>query len=185
MFKRFGLGFAAGYVLGARGGEKRYKQLTELADKLQELPAVRTFTEDGGQAVVEGTRRVAGAIRQRLGEMGTAHGDEMREPAGDDEGEMGEDEDHSGRHVVDEDDAGEDATDEDDAGEDATDEDDAWEDDATDEDDAGEDATDEDDAGESRRGAKGAERPRRTARRSFASSISELAAGALERGKVA
>ena len=154
MFKRFGLGFAAGYVLGARGGEKRYKQLTELADKLQELPAVRTFTEDGGQAVVEGTRRVAGAIRQRLGEMGTAHGDEMREPAGDDEGEMGEDEDHSGRHVVDEDDAGE-------------------------------DATDEDDAGESRRGAKGAERPRRTARRSFASSISELAAGALERGKVA
>lgn len=41
MFKRFTSGFAVGYVFGARAGQKRYEELTELAERALESPLLR------------------------------------------------------------------------------------------------------------------------------------------------
>ena len=38
---------AVGYVLGARAGDKRYKQITSLAERALDIPAVNRVVESG------------------------------------------------------------------------------------------------------------------------------------------
>lgn len=40
MFKRFSVGFAVGYVLGAREGRERYEEITALGERALEVPWV-------------------------------------------------------------------------------------------------------------------------------------------------
>jgi hypothetical protein len=45
-----GLGFAAGYVLGARAGRERYQQLKQQATRLAERPQVKQVTQRVAEA---------------------------------------------------------------------------------------------------------------------------------------
>jgi hypothetical protein len=61
VFKRFSAGFAVGYVLGSKAGEKRYKQIAELGEKVLDVPAISSlhdragelFTADNGRQVLQ------------------------------------------------------------------------------------------------------------------------------------
>ena len=73
MFRRFGLGFAVGYVFGARAGEKRYEEMTDLAHRVLDNPAAAQVTERvRGVATMDAGRRLVGGLRDRV----TGTGDE-------------------------------------------------------------------------------------------------------------
>ncbi len=57
-FKRFVLGFASGYVAGARAGRERYEQITRLGQRVMELPGVRDRAESVRGAVEQRARSV-------------------------------------------------------------------------------------------------------------------------------
>jgi hypothetical protein len=65
MFKRFTAGFGVGYVLGARAGQKRYEQITELAERAMEVPFVSQMVESGRGRAMESGRRVFETIKDR------------------------------------------------------------------------------------------------------------------------
>jgi hypothetical protein len=76
------IGFAAGYVLGAKAGRQRYEQIREWWQKLNGNAAVQRVTENakqlageagrkGLEAVQGGVGKVTGAVRNRLGENGS------------------------------------------------------------------------------------------------------------------
>lgn len=81
MLKRFGLGFAIGYVLGARGGDRHYEQITAAARRVGELPGVRDLVADGPGSARDAGRRLMETLRDRFG------GDGRDEP--DDEDDAG------------------------------------------------------------------------------------------------
>jgi hypothetical protein len=110
MLKRFGLGFAIGYVLGARGGDRHYEQITAAARRVGELPGVRDLVADGPDSAREAGRRLMETLRDRFG------GDGRDEP--DDEEDAGAEEDE-----LDEDDLRDEAEEDDERGEDESGED--------------------------------------------------------------
>src|SRR5579859_6057281 len=65
MFKRFTAGFGVGYVLGARAGQKRYEQITELAERALEVPFVNQLVEDGRGRAMESGRRMFETLKDR------------------------------------------------------------------------------------------------------------------------
>jgi hypothetical protein len=68
-----GLGFAAGYVLGAKAGRERYQQLKEQASRLAERPEVKQATRRVADTTIgklqqsprasAGLQRPAGSLR--------------------------------------------------------------------------------------------------------------------------
>ena len=95
MFKRFTAGVAVGYVLGARAGQKRYDQITELADRALDIPFVERLADSGRSMAMDQGRRMVAGIKDRAQWNGsdTPHGGNDAE---DDEVEAGYDEDDDG-----------------------------------------------------------------------------------------
>ena len=83
MFKRIGLGFAAGYIVGARKGEKNYERLVDATQKIRELPAVKKLSDQGLDSLRDRAEELMERIRSSF------QGDEEGEPEGeyDEEGE--------------------------------------------------------------------------------------------------
>ena len=52
----FIVGFAVGYVVGARAGRERYEQIKQAGQKVAESPAVRKATQAAGQKATELTK---------------------------------------------------------------------------------------------------------------------------------
>jgi hypothetical protein len=52
----FIVGFAVGYVVGARAGRERYDQIKQAGQKVAESPAVRKATQAAGQKATELTK---------------------------------------------------------------------------------------------------------------------------------
>jgi hypothetical protein len=81
MFKRFTTGMVVGYVLGARAGEKRYDQITDLAERAREIPLVERLTDAARTTAMDQGRRALAAIKDRAqwddpgSEDGRAHYD--------------------------------------------------------------------------------------------------------------
>lgn len=57
MLRRFSAGFAVGYVFGARAGQKRYEQITDLAERAMDLPVVNSATERASEWLTPDRRR--------------------------------------------------------------------------------------------------------------------------------
>ena len=213
MFKRFSAGFAVGYVFGAQAGQKRYEQITDLAEKALDLPVVgqaagraqELFTPENG-------RRFLGSLRDRMASGRGDDDDEEDSDVRDSEDGDSEEEDFDDEAAYDGD-AGEDEDDDYEAGDGDEDEDvepaaeygdEDGDDDQGDADDSEPDDGDRADepgsaAGRSRSGSR-KERPPRQKRqsggrprrqpeerarsRSGAGRIGSLASAALERGRV-
>jgi hypothetical protein len=52
----FIVGFAVGYIVGARAGRERYEQIMQAGQKVAESPAVRKATQAAGQKATELTK---------------------------------------------------------------------------------------------------------------------------------
>ncbi|HET9077964.1 MAG TPA: hypothetical protein VFN68_13600 [Acidimicrobiales bacterium] len=66
MFKRFGLGFAVGYVFGAQAGQKRYEEMTEVAQRVVDLPLVQRVADQARDlATADAGRRLIEQVRSR------------------------------------------------------------------------------------------------------------------------
>ncbi len=107
MFKRFGAGFAVGYVLGARAGEKRYKEIRKLGEKVLDLPAVRQLTEAKDGSWADTARQLRDEVVQRLSELVSRDEDDQDSDADtedDEEDEGVEDEDAQDRSAADDED---------------------------------------------------------------------------------
>ena len=52
----FIVGFAIGYVVGARAGRERYEQIKQASQKVAENPAVRKATQVAGEKATELTK---------------------------------------------------------------------------------------------------------------------------------
>jgi hypothetical protein len=78
-FKRLMFGAAVGYVLGARSGEKRYKQLKAAWQKFREWGPVDSFLSEGQEIARVRTRELVRRVRGGAGEEsedGSARGPE-------------------------------------------------------------------------------------------------------------
>lgn len=75
MLKRFGLGFAVGYVLGARAGQERYEQITSAGQKLADLPAVRGILDKGPDNLKESGGRLLSSVKERVSSLGNVAGE--------------------------------------------------------------------------------------------------------------
>lgn len=76
MFKRFTLGVAVGYVLGARAGQKRYEQITDLAERAMQLPWVERLADSGRTIAEDQGHRVLSSLRERARWIGEDSGDD-------------------------------------------------------------------------------------------------------------
>jgi hypothetical protein len=65
--KRFGLGFAVGYVLGARAGRERYEEIAERSRKLAEIPAVRDVLDRAPDVLKSSGARLMSTVKERAG----------------------------------------------------------------------------------------------------------------------
>ncbi|MGH9095147.1 MAG: hypothetical protein ACRDXE_08300 [Acidimicrobiales bacterium] len=192
MFKRFGAGVAVGYVLGARAGQKRYDQISDLAEKALEIPFVEHLADSGRTMAMDQGRRVLAGLKDRAqwtasdeeGDDGGEDGDEADEYPTDDydaeaEEEPPEDDDEpEDEYDQDDEDEPQDVDDEADEDEPQDVDDEADDDEPQDVDD--DDEADEDDGGDSHssNGHGRRERPRSKRR------IGSLASAARERGRV-
>ena len=84
MIKRFGAGFAIGYVFGARAGEKRYQEIVNLTEQLIRLPLVQRLAEDGRELATQQSRRFVGNLRERSRVIDELGADEDEEEDDDD-----------------------------------------------------------------------------------------------------
>jgi len=60
------VGFAAGYVAGARAGRERYEQMVKLGRKATESPAVRKATRAAGGKATELTKAAGQKAAERM-----------------------------------------------------------------------------------------------------------------------
>ncbi len=65
MLKRFGLGFGIGYILGARGGEKRYAQLASAGQRLADAPVLKDLVERTPEVARDTFDRMVEAVKER------------------------------------------------------------------------------------------------------------------------
>jgi len=70
--KRFALGFAAGYILGARAGRERYEQIRQLWNRFSGNPAVQQFAERGKDAAAGAGRKSISAVSTRVQKVGSS-----------------------------------------------------------------------------------------------------------------
>lgn len=60
------VGFAAGYVLGAKAGRERYQQIMTQAKDLWERPEVQKMATKGRETLNQGAQRGAGAASDQM-----------------------------------------------------------------------------------------------------------------------
>lgn len=84
MAKRFMFGFATGYVLGARAGEKRYQQIAGLAQRVLSLPMVEGLVGAGREAVDSRLHELASVAERRVHDVTAGHRDADGDEDGDD-----------------------------------------------------------------------------------------------------
>ena len=66
-FSRFTIGFAVGYVLGARAGRERYEQLRRWWSSFAGNPTVQQAADKGREFVSDAGRSLVGELRSRTG----------------------------------------------------------------------------------------------------------------------
>jgi hypothetical protein len=79
MFKRIGLGFAAGYLVGSRGSDKLRDQLADLGSRIKEQPAVSQFSDRAIQALRERSQHLSDQVQSFLYPSGEDEGDDEAE----------------------------------------------------------------------------------------------------------
>lgn len=104
MFKRFSMGFAAGYVMGARAGQKRYEQIADLAERALDLPVVDRLTQQASQLLTaEHGRQVVETVmaraRDRISSPGEEPGSDPGGGGSPDEGRHGDEADGDDGYV--------------------------------------------------------------------------------------
>ena len=72
------LGFAVGYVLGAKAGKERYEQIRKVASTIANNPPIRQVLDESKALADKGTTKARAAISDQLHEVG----DQIREAAG-------------------------------------------------------------------------------------------------------
>src|SRR5579875_2045324 len=84
MFKRFSVGFATGYVLGARAGQKRYDQITDMADRIVKMPGVNRLADRASEMLTPDTgRQVLHTVMDRARAMASGNGARSESEDGD------------------------------------------------------------------------------------------------------
>ena len=63
---RFAVGFAAGYVLGAKAGRERYEQIMRQVKDLLERPEVQDIAAKGRETIGQGAQRGAGVATDQM-----------------------------------------------------------------------------------------------------------------------
>src|SRR3954465_6534970 len=94
-FKRVVAGVAIGYVLGAKAGDKRYKELRGRWEEVRDHPWFQQALERGRDFAQSGGGRALGALRERFGEDDADDeepDDEIRDEADDEDEDTDEDE---------------------------------------------------------------------------------------------
>jgi hypothetical protein len=193
VFKRFSAGFAVGYVMGARAGEKRYDQIADLAEKAMAIPGVdRVAEQASGLLTADQGRRILGSVveRAKSGVL-SSHRDSAEDDEDDEEGEGWDEEQDQYEDEDEDEDQGDNQYDEDDdvqASDDSEDEE-PEDDEADGEDEGGDGAARDRNGSKSSRSSRSngrPERPRRPARREdrHGGRIRGLASAAMERGRV-
>ncbi|HEY8340959.1 MAG TPA: YtxH domain-containing protein [Egibacteraceae bacterium] len=66
------LGFAIGYVLGARAGRERYAQIVQLWDKVAGSPAAQQFTQEARHRAQQVGETVQAKASEGLSKVGEA-----------------------------------------------------------------------------------------------------------------
>jgi hypothetical protein len=95
MFKRFTAGVAVGYVMGARAGQKRYDEITELADRALDIPFVEHLVDSGRSMAMDQGRRMLAGLKDRAQwnpSDSSRSSDEREDSGGDDADDRYEDE---------------------------------------------------------------------------------------------
>jgi hypothetical protein len=67
MLKRFGLGFAVGYFVGARSGRQAYERLADVGQRLLEVPWVEDLVDSGRDRAREASERIVDVVREGSG----------------------------------------------------------------------------------------------------------------------
>ncbi len=70
LFSRFALGFAVGYVLGARAGRERYRQMVGWWSTFAGNPMILRAAERGKGLVEGGGRALAEQVQRRVSSSG-------------------------------------------------------------------------------------------------------------------
>src|SRR3954467_11342259 len=97
-FKRVVAGVAIGYVLGAKAGDKRYKELRGRWEEVRDHPWFQPALERGRDFAQSGGGRALGALRERFGEDDADDeepDDEIRDEADDEDEDTDEDEEEA------------------------------------------------------------------------------------------
>jgi hypothetical protein len=81
---RFVVGFAAGYVLGARAGKERYEQIKRLAARVQHDPRVQSTVDQAKHQAVDAAAHAKEAAMDKAKDKvaDLRHGGEQTPPAG-------------------------------------------------------------------------------------------------------
>ena len=81
------IGFAAGYVLGARAGRERYEQISAGARKLAGNPTVQSAASRAQETVAAQAPLVADAVKEKASSAASAVADKMHRDSGEHLGE--------------------------------------------------------------------------------------------------
>ena len=71
------VGFAAGYVLGARAGRERYEQIRRWAHQIAGTPQVQQIAERGRDVANEAGRKGLEAVQSAVSKVGTSVRDRL------------------------------------------------------------------------------------------------------------
>lgn len=77
------VGFAVGYVLGARAGQERYRQVVAGWRRIAGSPTAKRVAEHGRDLAGEVGRRGVEAIQRGVSRVGASIRDRLGEPSGD------------------------------------------------------------------------------------------------------
>jgi hypothetical protein len=77
------VGFAAGYVLGARAGRERYEQIASGARRFAGNPTVQSAASKAQETVVAQAPVVADAVKDKAGSAASAVADKVHRDGGD------------------------------------------------------------------------------------------------------
>jgi gas vesicle protein len=72
------LGFAVGYVLGAKAGKDRYEQIRKVASAIANNPPIRQVLDESRALADKGTTKAREAVSEQLHEVS----DQIKEAAG-------------------------------------------------------------------------------------------------------
>jgi hypothetical protein len=83
---RLAMGFAAGYLMGAKAGRERYDQIMRQLKELRERPEVQNLAAKGRETLGQGAQRGAGVATDQMERVRSAmspsqHGSGGAEPA--------------------------------------------------------------------------------------------------------